>query len=43
MENHKIGYKSYWVAYFDLLGFENRVKVKRAVWPILEELETVGD
>lgn len=37
MNNHKIGYSSYWVGYFDLLGFENGVKVRPAIWPILEE------
>jgi hypothetical protein len=37
VDNRNMGYKSYWVAYFDLLGFENRVKIGRAVWPILEE------
>jgi len=37
MENRNLGYRSYWVAYFDLLGFENRVKVQNAIWPILDE------
>jgi len=41
MDNHRIGYKSYWLAYFDLLGFENRVKVMPAVYPILDEYHTV--
>lgn len=41
MENRKIGYGSYWVAYFDLLGFANRVRVMPTVWPILEEYRTV--
>lgn len=40
MDNHRIGYKSYWLAYFDLLGFENRVEVMPAVYPILEEYQT---
>jgi hypothetical protein len=40
MENRNLGYKSYWVAYFDLLGFENRVKGEKAIWSILEGYRT---
>jgi len=38
MENGRIGYRSYWVAYFDLLGFTNMVEGEREVWPILLEV-----
>lgn len=43
MENGKIGYEPYWVAYFDLLGFENRIKVECASYPILEDYRTALD
>jgi hypothetical protein len=41
MENRNLGYRSYWVAYFDLLGFESRVRAMPRVWPVLEEYPTV--
>jgi hypothetical protein len=39
MDDLGTGYRPYWVGYFDLLGFENRVKTMRWVWPILEEYD----
>lgn len=39
MDNRRIGYNSYWVAYFDFLGFEDRVKNERVVWPIIEDYQ----
>ncbi|MBN1362481.1 MAG: hypothetical protein JW993_17930 [Sedimentisphaerales bacterium] len=40
MNTHRIEYSSYWVAYFDLLGFENRVRSESTVRPTLEEYQT---